>query len=713
MSTTACQTPTSPLDAGLAALLRPASIAILGASDDPTRIGGRPLAYMRARNFPGAIYPVNPKRARVQGLPAWPSLEEVPAAVEAAIIAVPKDAALEAVRGCVRKGVRGAIVFTAGFSETGAEGAALERALAAEARAGGLRILGPNCLGLFGAARGYFPIFSSSFENGWPLPGRVAIASQSGAFGTHLFALFRDRSVGTPKLVTTGNEADVSVSELIAAFASDPEIDVIAAYLEGVRDGAAFRSALEAARCARKPVVLLKVGRSPLGRAAAMSHTAALAGDDAVFDAVARAHGACRAQGAEDLVDVVQAATRRIYPVPNALGAVTISGGGGVLIVDAAEESGLAMPPMPEAAQAKLRALVPFCAPANPVDCTAQAFNDMRLVGAFTETMLAEGGYPSAIGFFSQVGASPSVAPALRSQLRQILARFPDRLFILSILAPPQVQRAYEDEGFLVFPDPSRAVRAIAAMGRFGEAFARRPSSPPVVPRPDLPRPPADEIEAKRVLRAIGIAAPEEVLCATAADAVDAARRLGFPVVLKAVSPDLMHKSDVGGVLVGLEDEEAVREGFTRIVASVAARAPAARLRGVLAAPMVQAVAECAIGYARDPVFGPVAMVAMGGIFVEVLGDIALAPCPFGATEAEAMIRSLRGFRLLEGARGRPKADVGALAEALARLSALAAAAPPGLRGLDVNPVAVLAQGCGILALDAALDIAEEGPAGR
>lgn len=708
MSTTAGRVAAMVPTGGLDALLRPTSIAILGASDDPTRIGGRPIAYMRARNFPGSIHPVNPNRRTVQGLPAFPSLDAVPGTVEAAIIAVPKEAALDAVRACVRKGVGAAIVFTAGFGETGEEGAALERALVAEARAGGLRLLGPNCLGLFDATRGYFPIFSSSFENGWPLPGRVAIASQSGAFGTHLFALFRDRRVGTPKLVTTGNEADVSVSELIAAFVADPEVDVIAAYLEGVKDGAAFRSALEAARAARKPVVLLKVGRSRLGAAAARSHTAALAGDDAVFDAVVRAHGAHRARDAEELVDVVQAATRRLYPHPNALGVVTISGGGGVLIADAAEEAGLAMPPMPEAAQAKLRALVPFCAPANPVDCTAQAFNDMRLVGAFTETMLAEGGYPSAIGFFTQVGASPSVAPALRAQLKEILARFPDRLFILSILAPPEVQRAYEEDGFLVFPDPSRAVRAVAAMGWFGEAFARTQSPPPLVPMPDLPEGPADETEAKRLLRAIGIATPEEVVCATAEEAAAAACRLGFPVALKAVSPDLLHKSEAGGVLLGLADEAAVREGFARILASVATRAPHARLRGVLVTPMLRPIAECAIGFARDPVFGPVAMVGLGGIFVEVLRDVALAPCPFGTMEAEAMIRSLRGFPLLDGARGRPKADVAALAEALARLSAFAATAPANLRGIDVNPLAVLERGRGVVALDAALELASE-----
>lgn len=697
---------TAPL-AGLDKLVRPTSIAVLGASDDPTRIGGRPIAYMLARGFPGAIHPVNPRRDTVQGLRAFPTLDDVPGPVDAAIIAVPAEAAREAVRACARKGVGAAIMFTAGFAETGERGASEQEAILAEARTGGVRLLGPNCLGLFDATRGYFPIFSSSFENGWPLPGRIGIASQSGAFGTHLFALFRDRRIGTPKLVTTGNEADITLAEVIAWLAGDEETEVIAAYVEGVRDGARFLDALERARAARKPVVLIKVGRSRLGAAAARSHTASIAGDDRVFDAVLRDAGVHRARTAEELIDVAQVATRRIYPVPNTLGVITISGGAGVLISDAAEEQGLAMPPMPEHAQAKLKALVPFAAPANPVDCTAQAFNEIRFVGAFTETMLAEGGYSSAIAFFTQVGASPSIAPALRAQLKDCIARFPDRLFVLSVLAPAQTVRAYEEDGFLVFEDPSRAVVALAAMGRFGAAFARaRAPLPPTVAVPSLPEGAADETEAKRLLLAIGIPCPEETVCATAEEAARAASRLAGPVALKLVSPDLPHKSEVGGVLLGISGEAAVRDGFNTILAAARRHAPSARIRGVLVTPMVAAVAECVIGVTRDPVFGPVAMVGLGGIFVEVLQDVALRLCPFGEAEAMAMIRSLRGFALLDGARGRPKADVPALAAALARLSAFAAAAGPRLRSLEVNPLAVLAEGKGVVALDAAVEVA-------
>jgi len=283
-----------------------------------------------------------------------------------------------------------------------------------------MRLLGPNCLGLFNARLGFYPIFSSSFENGFPRPGRIGIASQSGAYGTHLFAAARDRGLGTPICITTGNEADVTIGEAIGWLAEDPETDVIAAYAEGIREADGFLAALAVARAARKPVVLMKVGRSALGRAAARSHTAAIAGDDAVMDAVLAEFAVVRARTTEELLDVAYAATRRIYPVRNTLGVITVSGGAGVLISDAADELGLSMPEMPAAAQARLRELVAFAAPRNPVDCTAQVLNDFSLIGRFFDAMVEEGGYRSVLAFFSQTGGAGSVAPHLRRQLHEV-----------------------------------------------------------------------------------------------------------------------------------------------------------------------------------------------------------------------------------------------------------------------------------------------------
>jgi acyl-CoA synthetase (NDP forming) len=694
--------------ASLGRLLTPASVAVIGASADPVRIGGRPIANMLARGFAGRILPVNPKRTEIQGLPAYPSVAALPEVPDAAIVAVPGAACVAAVAELARAGTGAAIVFTAGFAEVDAAGAALQAEMTATAAAHGMRLLGPNCLGLFNAGIGFFPIFSSSLEGGWPLPGRIGIASQSGAYGTHLFAAAREWRMGTPICVTTGNEADVTVADVIGWLAEHGDTDVIAAYAEGIRDGARFLLALETARRARKPVVMMKVGRSAAGAAAARSHTASIAGDDAVTDAVLAEFGVVRARTTDELLDIVQMATRRIYPVRNTLGAITISGGGGVLIADAAADLGFAMPPMPEEAQTRLRALVPFAAPQNPVDCTAQAFNDLSLVGSFTEAMVADGGYASVLAFFSQVGGAASIAPGLRAQLAAIRARHPDRLYALSVLAPPALVRGYEEDGYVVFEDPARAVVALHAMGRFGAAFARPPAAPPPrVPPVALPTATPDEATAKRLLAAAGIAAVPERVCADADSAVAAAAELGWPVVLKIVSPDILHKSEIGGVLLDIGDAGAVRAGFATLLARAREAAPAARIAGVLVARQLSGGVECILGIKRDPVFGPVALFGLGGVFVEVLHDVVLRRCPFGEDEAARMIGAIQGAPLLHGARGRRPADVAALAAMLARLSAFAAAAGPRLVSIDLNPVLAMPAGEGAYCADAVIEVEE------
>lgn len=688
----------------LTPLLAPRSVAIVGASSDPRRIGGRPIAYMIERGFAGPIFPVNPNRDRVQGLSAYPDIASLPEVPDVAVIAVAAVQAVAAISQLAAAGAKAAIVLTAGFAEVDAAGAALQAEMAAAARADGMRLLGPNCLGLFNARIGFYPIFSASFEGGWPLPGRVGIASQSGAYGTHLFAIARNRRIGTPLCVTTGNEADVTLAEIIGWMAEDPDTDVIAAYSEGIRDGTRMLAALEAARVARKPVVMMKVGRSALGQAAARSHTASIAGDDAVTDAVLAEFGVVRARNTEELLDIAYAATRRIYPVRNTLGVITISGGAGVLISDVAETLGFAMPPMPAEAQARLRALVPFSAPANPVDCTAQAFNDLSVIGRFTESMVGDGGYSSVLAFFTQVGGAPSIAPRLREELNAVKARHPDRLYALSVIAPPEMVAGYEADGYLVFEDPTRATVALHAMGRFGAAFERMAeAAPDAVPAFDLPRATPNEADAKALLARVGIASAPERACATMGEAVAASLEFGFPVVMKVLSPDIAHKSEIGGVLLDVADEAAVREGFARLLDRARVAAPAARVEGVLVARQLRGGVECVMGVVRDPVFGPMAMFGLGGIFVEVLRDVVFQRCPFGVGAAERMIRSIRAAPLLTGVRGRAPVDIAALAAMLSRLSVFADRAGAGLVSVELNPVLAMPEGA--FAVDAVLEI--------
>lgn len=691
--------------ATLDAMIRPRSVAVIGASDDATRIGGRPIAYMMNQGFAGTIMPVNPNRPTVQGLPAFASVNALTAVPDVAIVAVPGEAAVQAVADLGAKGCRAAIVFTAGFAEVDEAGAAMQERLVAAARQHGMRILGPNCLGLFNAAVGFYPMFSTSFEQGWPIRGNIGIASQSGAYGTHLFATSRARGLGTTVCVTTGNESDVSLGEVIGWMAQAPEVEVICAYAEGIRESERFIAALDLARRNRKPVVMMKVGRSELGGHAAKSHTASIAGDDAVTEAVLREFGVVRAGTTEQMLDIAYAASRRIYPAKNSLGVITVSGGAGVLISDAAEAMGVPMPEMPAAAQAKLKGLISFSAPRNPVDCTAQAVNQTEMFEHFLETTADAGGYQSMLVFLTQTGGSTTMAPKLRPYLKQAREKFPDRLWVLSVIASADKIKGYEEDGYIVFEDPTRAVAAIEAMGRFGAAFAAPPPDDIVVPEVSLPATTPTEAEGKRILAAAGVPAVPERACGTVEDAVAAAESFGYPVVAKILSPDILHKSEIGGVILDLGSAEAVREAHATLLARTAERAPGARIEGVLIAKQIKGAVEMALGIAKDPVFGPVAMVGLGGVFIEILKDVAFRRCPFGEAEAEAMIRSLKGFPLLDGARGRPKADVAALAAALSALSRFAAGAGERLAGVDVNPLLVLPDGQGAFAADAVIEI--------
>ena len=694
----------------LTLLLNPKSVAIIGASADPTRIGGRPIDYMLKQRFQGPIYPVNPNRPEIQGLRAYPAIADLPESPDTAIVAVPGPLAIQAIEDLGARGTRTAIVFTAGFAEMDAPGAEAQTRLMAAAKRHDMRIIGPNSLGLFNANTGFYATFSSSLESGWPNPappgsGTIGIASQSGAYGTHMFAIARNRRLATPICVTTGNEADVTIGDIIGWLAEDPATAVIAAYAEGIHNAPGLLEALEIARQNRKPVIMMKVGTSAIGAHAAQSHTASIAGNDAVTSAVLQEFGVIRARTTEQMLDIAATATRRIYPAANTLGVITISGGAGVLISDAAETVNLALPPMPEAAQARLKTLLPFAAPRNPVDCTAQAFNDIALVGQFMESMVQDGNYTSILAFFTQVGGSPTIAPRLREQLAAIRARHPDRLYVLNVVASEAQNRDYEADGYTVFEDPTRAVVAIEAMGRLGAAFAR-PPAPPLPPHPNpvhLPPTTPTEAEAKHLLRAAGIESPPETVCTTPEQAVAAAAAIPGPVVMKIVSPDIPHKSEIGGVILNITGPGAVSDAFATLTTRARTAAPHARLDGILVARQLSGGVECILGIQQDPVFGPIAMFGLGGIFVEIAPDIRLHRCPITPQIAETMIRSIRAAPILQGARGRPPVDIPALATMLSRLSIFAQAAGPRLRSIDLNPVLALPEGA--YALDAAIEL--------
>jgi acetate---CoA ligase (ADP-forming) len=688
----------------IAHLLAPRSVAIVGASSDPGRIGGRPVRYYRQARFAGRLYPINPNRDEVQGYRAYPTIDSVPEPIDLAVIAIPAAQVAASIEQCARKGAKAAVVFSAGFAEIGPQGVALQRELLGVASRCGVRLLGPNCLGLFNARIGHFATFSSFPESGLPVPGGVGLVTQSGAYGTHVLMQARARRIGVNVWVSTGNEVDLDVAALIEALANDADTDVIACYLEGVRHAPTLMSALGTAHAARKPVILMKVGRSAVGAEAAASHTASLAGSDAVFDAALRSYGVERVDTTERFLDLTYAASRARLPRGNRLGIITISGGAGVLMADAAEAEGLEVPPLSIAAQRQLLAANPLGSPRNPVDVTGQALNNVDLIRQHVAAIVDDTTYDCVVGFFTAWPTVSALGPKLQAALREGAKGRAERPMALVILAPPDMAQAYEADGFLVFEDPSRAIAALGGMFRLSvrlNAQPRRPTPLRVPLAGLLPQRPLSEVEAKQLLSQAGVNLLPERLVGSAEAARDAAATLGCPVAMKIVSSGIAHKTDIGAVVLDVASPDAAAVAFGQLIAALGRAAPQARAEGVLVSPMVKDGIEIILAAKNDAIFGPVTMVGIGGIFVEVLKDVVLRVGAVEADEGRQMLKELKGYALLAGTRGRPAADLDAAADTIAAFSAYALANAGRFESIEINPLLVRPRGHGVVALDA------------
>lgn len=692
-------------DPSLSRLFDPQGIAIVGASATPGKIGAMPITLLLQHGYSGRIIPVNPRADIIAGLPALPGLDALDDAVDLAILAVPAAHAAQALERARPGQVGAAVVFTSGFSETGTNGAAQQERLCTIARERGIRLLGPNCLGFMNVRRNVYATFSPAPANGVVAPGGIGMVSQSGAFGAYAYSMARERGLGLSHWISTGNEADIDVADCIEWLARDTDTRVIMAYMEGCRDGAKLRRALAAARNADKPVVVTKIGRTQAGAQAAASHTAALAGDDAVYDALFRQYGALRARTIEEFFNLGYALdTWKRPPQGRRLGIFTISGGVGALMADEAADTGLALPEPAADAQARLLQRVPFASGRNPVDVTGQAVSEPGLLLATADDMLADGRYDALAVFLAAAGSSEALWPTFEAFARQMQARHPGVPLAISALFPPARRRELERLGCLVFPDPSAAIRTIGAVAGLGSGPAPDvvEASPATADAGALPLLAAyNEVQAMELLRQAGLPASPCVLAGDADAAVRAAASLGAACVLKVVSPDITHKSDVGGVKLNVQGDDALRSAYADILASVRQHRPDARIDGVLVAPMAPKGVECIAGVHCDPVFGPVVMFGLGGVFVEVLKDVSFRLAPFGRDDALAMIREIKGYALLQGARGTPPCDIGALAEALAALSRFAHARRADFSSVEINPLLALPEGQGVVALDA------------
>ena len=683
-------------------IMSPKSIAIVGASDNKARIGGRPLAHMIEQKFSGGIFPINPNRDSVQGIKAYSTLLDVKEDLDFILVAVPSQIVVSVLEQAVIKKAKTALIFSSGFSEIGGQGEIYQNQIKKISKESGLRVIGPNCLGLFNSATNFYPTFTSTIDRATPIPGGISIASQSGAYGSHIYMVAHQRGLGIRYWMTTGNEVDLSVGETIQLMAEDPDVHSIMAYAESVKDGEQFTKALDTARSEKKPVIFMKVGRSEVGAAAANSHTASLAGEDAIYDEVLKAHGAYRVRSTEEMLDVAYATKPRIFPAGKNLGLVTISGGGGVLMADAASDEGLTVGPMPQDAQDKLKKLVPFASPMNPVDVTAQFFNDLSIVPKFTDLMLSRGGYDALIGFWTSVAGSPLLSKPLLSSLKQAMTGYEDKLFINCMVAPEEIVKTYENEGFLCIEDPTRAVVAMSALMFFGEKFnintikQNFKKDSYVI---NLPRKKLNEIDCSEILRRANLPIVESSRIEKIDDLSPIFENDNNKYVMKILSSDIQHKTDVGGVILNIENIEQAKEAFNKIHKNVKEKAPKAIIEGIMISPMIKDGFECILGAKIDPVFGPIVMFGLGGIYTEVMKDISFAEAPLSTKKAEKMILSLKSKDIFYGARGQSSVDIKSLITAIVNLSNLIAANSDQIDQVEMNPILVSQNN--VVALDA------------
>lgn len=695
-------TQTSPPGTGsLDAVFAPSSVLVYGASSDPTKIGGRPLRYLKELGFTGRLYAINPGRDSVQGVPAFARAADIPEPVDLAVIVVPAGAVQAALLDCTARGVRAAVVLSSGFSEAGEPGARLQAQMVATARAGGMRLLGPNCLGYVNGSRGLSVTFSPSRELRWPRLGSIGFVTQSGAFGSHCAAVCSNRGLGLGTWITTGNEADIDVADCIAYLSGDPAIKVIAGYIEGCRDADKLAQAFEMARAAGKPVAMLKAGTTAVGAAAVMSHTAAMAGRDELFDAYLRQHGVLRAHDVDELLDIAYVCAAGVRPSSSRASIISTSGGVAVMMADAAIQGGLEVEPLADTVQDEIRAILPFAGTRNPIDTTAQMVNDIGTFSRSFEIVTAGADNDIIVAHISFIGYDTALMDRVYEPLARLRAAHLQRLFLLSMLSEAPMRERYEAAGFLVFENPTRAVQAAARCRESAMLLGARPGAvaPDDLAGLALQAEVRTEAAAKDWLRACGIPVPRRAVAVTAEAASQAATEIGFPVVLKVVSADLMHKTEAGGVLLGIGSAAAAATGFETILANVRRHAPSARIDGVLVEQQVTGGVELIAGVVNDPVLGPFVMVGLGGIYAEVLKDTCFRRAPFDEGEGMAMVRGLRSFALLDGARGQAPCAVGELAAMLARLSRIAAANAGRIASLDINPL--IATPRGVWAADA------------
>jgi acyl-CoA synthetase (NDP forming) len=685
--------------ADFARLFDPRAIAIVGASADPRRIGSDPLRILRETGYCGAVYPVNPKYTELSGVRCYPDLAAVPQPCDLAIVAVNAAAVPNVIRDCGRAGISFAIVFSAGFREVGAAGAQLEAQLRRAGQDAGVRVVGPNCIGMMNLKSRVYCGFGAGFANPHLRAGPIAFVSQSGGFAFSVVGLADAERIGFNYVISAGNEVDIGTLDFIADFLERDDVEIVVSYLEGISDGRRLRALGQRALELRKPILIWKVGNSKSARAAAESHTASMTADYVFYRTAFEEGGFVEIEDVHDLVDAARTFLSRRLPRGPHVAAITTSGGSGVLIADVAERHGLTFPRLAPETLAHIEPLAPrYAAFGNPVDLTAQITGDYERVNAVCGHVLDDPGvdqlivrYGAVQGSKGEAWARGFAAVAGRSDKPLLVAwsRVPD-----AREASLQVLEAHRIPWLLT---PARAARAAAMLHRFARKRERwhpqreRGAARPIERRAlDWPagRGALSEHAAKQCLAAYGVAVTREVVLAPGAvESLDRSP-LPFPVAVKIDSPDIAHKTEANAVRLDIESLDALKRAAREVLSSARRYDPRARINGVLVSEMSHGE-EVIMGAVNDRYFGPLVMFGLGGVFAEVLKDVVYRYAPFDVATAREMISEIRGHELLTGYRNRPPLALEALADALARVSLLVTDHADRIASLDINPLRV------------------------
>ena len=691
----------------------PRSIAVVGASQDLITISGQPLQHLVSHGYAGRLYPVNPKYEEIIGVKCWPSIAALPETPDLVLVLINASRVAGLLRECGQRGVPFAIVFSSGYSEVGGEGVELQRELAAVAAEFDIGVVGPNCQGMINIASKVYAGFGSVFFTGYDA-GAVSMVSQSGGFGFSVMNLAsKDGGVHFRQMVTTGNEIGISTLDFIDHFIDDDKTEVIAGYIEGLKDAQRLVEVGRRALAQKKPILAWKVGNTEQGQRAAASHTANLGGAMALYQAAFRQSGIIQVEDIQDVVDYSRALRCGKLPRGNRVAIITVSGGAGILMTDECVARGMQVPPLSPQTAEKLRAIVPsFGSILNPVDVTAAIFNDLSLIRRTLQAVLDD---PN-VDAIAMINASlqEELADNIAAEITAIAADTDKPIFLAWSARDELARAAYARLDAVKIPhykSPVRCGRALAVLSAFAHSLRReeerRQERVPLLSALSVQQTLAgraddlSEHAAKRALAAYGIGVTRETLAADAATAVAAARAIGYPVALKVQSSDIPHKTEARAVKLGVDGDAAVAAAFDEIMHNARTFRPGARIEGVLVQEMVAGGIEAILGVTNDPLFGPAVMFGLGGIFAEVLKDVSFRMAPVTPSVAREMIDEIKGSAVLKGARGAEPCDLDALADAIVRVSAMAVDLENQMAELDINPLFVLPEGQGVKAGDA------------